>query len=41
MAGPLRLAALAAVPIGTAIALMRAHLRMDQLQHLATHRDAP
>ncbi len=41
MASALRLAALAAVPIGTAIDLMRAHLRMHQLQHLATHSGAP
>ncbi len=41
MAGALRLAALASVPIGMAIDLMRAHLRMRQLQHLATHSGAP
>ena len=41
MAGALRLAALASVPIGTAADLMRAHLRMRQMQHLATHSGAP
>lgn len=41
MAGALRLAALASVPIGVATDLMRAHLRTHQLQHIATHGGAP
>lgn len=41
MASVLRLAILASVPIGRTVDLMRAHLRLDQLQHLATHNGAP
>lgn len=41
MASALRMTALASVPIGTAIDLMRAHLRMHQLQHLVTHHGEP
>ncbi|MHB1222478.1 MAG: BTAD domain-containing putative transcriptional regulator [Gemmatimonadaceae bacterium] len=41
MASALRLAALASVPIGTAIDLMRAHLRMRQLRYLASHDGEP
>lgn len=41
MAAALRLAALASVPIGTAIDLMRAHLRMRQLRYLASHNGEP
>jgi len=40
-ASMLRLAVLASVPIGKAIDLMRAHLRLDQLQHLASHGGTP